>query len=100
MPLQIMLAVLLALLTLGAKWQTGSGQPQEVTIVGGSHYARVFEKERSNIIVITTVERSNNRIMILGQRHTGDMKNIFTSDTTLSVNGSNKQSKRNIYRAA
>lgn len=97
MPLQILIATFLAIVILGGTLQNGSGRQKEVMIVGGDHYAQQLKSSHSNIIVITTVVRSNRTIMVVGEKHEGEVKRIFTADTTLPV----QTNKRNIiYRAA
>jgi hypothetical protein len=99
MPLQILIATFLALVTLGGTLQNGQSRQKEVMIVGGDHYAQL-KNSNSNIIVITTVVRSNRNIMVVGERHEGEVKRIFTADTTLPVQQTKNQKRNIIYRAA
>jgi len=95
-----MIATLLALVTLRGTWQNSAGREKEVTIIGGDHYAQQLKNGQSNIIVITTVVRSNRTIMVVGQKHEGEARRIFTADTTLPVQHTNHQKRNIIYRAA
>lgn len=96
-----MIAIILALVTLGGTLQNGSGREKEVIIIGSDHLSQQLKNGHSNIIVITTVVRSNRTIMVVGQKHEGEAKRIFTADTTLPVHATNNHQKRNIiYRAA
>jgi hypothetical protein len=100
MPLQVMIAVFLALLTLGVKWQPGSGRQNEVVIVSGDHYAQAIKNDTSPIIVVTTVYPQNNKMLIIGQRREQPFKSIFTGHIIYRINHeANKNHKRNIQRA-
>jgi hypothetical protein len=76
MPIPIIIAMLIALFTLGAiKHQKGS--PAQVVIIGGKPYYRIDKKEDRNTLVVLSGEKRDHSVTIKGQRETEPFENIF-----------------------
>lgn len=69
MPIPIIIAILVALFTLGAtmKKQT-TGSPDQVVIIGGKQVNWIDKKDNRNNLVIMAPEQKNHTIVIRGQR--------------------------------
>jgi lysine/ornithine N-monooxygenase len=102
MPLQILIATLLALVTLGTQLQSNQAKQEEVTIMGGNQCAaEVIKTDSSNIIVITTLKRRNHSVTIMGVKQEPAAAHFVPASTAWRINERNKQHKRNtIVRAA
>ena len=113
MPLQILIAVFLALAIWAGKTESGPGTPEKpakpakparsenISISNESQNDELIIEDMSNRILITAIEHSNHRYTIVGQPKGRETKVRFSVDTTTAINESNKQHKRNtIYRAA
>src|SRR5687768_14990895 len=101
MPLQIMIAVFLALAIWAGKTESGPekpGKPENISIQHESQDEQLLIEDMSNRILITAIKHSNNQYTIVGQRTSP--KRFFTADTTYRIDEINKQHKRTIYRAA
>jgi phosphopantetheine adenylyltransferase len=77
MPIPIIIAVLIALFTLGAKMNQQKGSPARVVIVGGKQYNVVDEKDNRNTLVVIAAEQNGHTVIIKGQRETASFENIF-----------------------
>lgn len=101
MPLQILIATLLALVTLGTQLPEKQKQNDEVTIMGSNKgAAEVIKSDGSDIIVITTLKRRSHHVTIMGVQHHGSATHT-PATTAWRINEKNKQHKRNaIARAA
>ncbi|HEX6429924.1 MAG TPA: hypothetical protein VF008_19655 [Niastella sp.] len=78
MPIPIIIAVLIALFTLGAKMNQQKGSPARVVIVGGKQYNVVDEKDnRNNLVIMAGNKKNDHTIIIKGQRETASFENIF-----------------------
>jgi hypothetical protein len=75
MPIPIIIAVLIALFTLGARNQKKSS-PDQVVIVGGK-YNVVDKKDNRNTLEVMASEENDHSIIIVGQRETAPYENIF-----------------------
>jgi hypothetical protein len=102
MPLQILIATLLALITLGTQLQSKQAKQEEVVIMGGKQGAAgVIRDNDSNIIVITTLKRHSHNITIMGAKPEGPANQFIPAHTDWRINETNKHHKRNILvRAA
>lgn len=76
MPIPIIIAILVALFTLGAMKQQ-KGSPATVVIIGGKQYYRVEKKDNRNTLVLMTAEQHDNSITIQGHREPEPFENIF-----------------------
>jgi hypothetical protein len=77
MPIPIIIAVLIALFSLGAKMNQKTGSPARVVIVGGKPYNVADEKENRNTLVVVAAEQNDHTVIIKGQRETASFENIF-----------------------
>ena len=102
MPLQILIATLLALVTLGAQLPGNQANREEVMIMGGNQCAaEVIKNDSSDIIVITTLKRRSHNITIMGVKQERNSTQFIPANTAWRINGKNKHHKRHtIARAA
>jgi hypothetical protein len=102
MPLQILIATLLALVTLGTQLPRNQAQHEEVTIMGSKQgAAEIIKNDSSDILVITTLKRRSHSITIMGVKQEGAASHHVPASTASRINEKNKQHKRNtIARAA
>jgi len=77
MPIPIILAVLIALFTLGTKMNQPKGSPAKVVIVGGKPYNWVDKKDNNKTLVVMAPTKNDHTIIIKGQRETAPFENIF-----------------------
>jgi hypothetical protein len=77
MPIPIIIAVLIALFSLGAKMNQKKGSPARVVIVGGKQYKVADEKDNRNTLVVVAAEQNDHTVIIKGQRETASFENIF-----------------------
>jgi hypothetical protein len=77
MPIPIIIAVLIALFSLGAKMNQKTGSPARVVIVGGKPYNVADEKDNRNTLVVVAAEQNDHTVIIKGQRETASFENIF-----------------------
>ena len=77
MPIPIIIAVLIALFTLGAKMNQKKDGPAQVVNVGGKQYYRVDKKDNRNTLVVIATGKNDHTIIIKGQRETAPFENIF-----------------------
>jgi Lysine/ornithine N-monooxygenase len=101
MPLQILIATLLALVTLGTQLPEKQ-KKNEITITGSKQgAAEIIKSDSSDIIVITTLKRRSHHITIMGVKQPGSTTHTDAAATAWRINEKNKQHKRNaIARAA
>jgi hypothetical protein len=78
MPIPIIIAILVALFTLGAtmKKQT-TVSPDKVVIIGGKHVNWIDKKDNRNNLVVMAPEQKNHTIVIKGQRESASFEGIF-----------------------
>src|SRR5687768_13055011 len=77
MPIPIIIAILVALFTLGTKMNQPKGGRAEVVILGGKQYNWVDKKDNRDNLVVMAPEQQDHTITIKGQRQTGAFENIF-----------------------
>jgi hypothetical protein len=77
MPIPIIIAVLIALFSLGAKMNQKTGSPARVVIVGGKQYNVADEKDNRNTLVVVVAQQNDHSVIIKGQRETASFENIF-----------------------
>jgi hypothetical protein len=77
MPIPIIIAVLIALFSLGAKMNQKTGGPARVVIVGGKQYKVADGKDNRNTLVVVAAEQNDHTVIIKGQRETASFENIF-----------------------
>ena len=77
MPIPIIIAVLIALFSLGAKMNQKTGSPARVVIVGGKPYNVADEKDNRNTLVVVAAGQNDHTVIIKGQRETASFENIF-----------------------
>lgn len=77
MPIAVVIAIFLALFTLGAKMHMSSGRPQEVMILGGKQYNWVDKKTNGDTLVLKAPEQTGHKIIIKGKRYSESFENIF-----------------------
>jgi len=78
MPIPIIIAILIALFTLGAKMnQPQKGSPARVVIVGGKQYYQVDKKGNRDTLVLMAPEEHNHSVTINAQREGDSFENIF-----------------------
>jgi hypothetical protein len=77
MPIPIIIAILVALFTVGATMNHEKGSPARVVIVGGKQSYLVDKKDNSNTLVRMSEEQHDQTIIIKGQRETESFENIF-----------------------
>jgi hypothetical protein len=77
MPIPIIIAILVALFTLGAKMNHEKGSPARVVIIGGKQYYLVDKKDNRNTLVRISAEQHDETVIIKGQRETETFENIF-----------------------
>jgi hypothetical protein len=78
MPIPIIIAILIALFTLGATMNKPAGKPDEVVILGGKQYNWVDKKDNQNTLVVMAPEQQNHTVTIQGQREPAFFDNIFS----------------------
>jgi hypothetical protein len=78
MPIPIIIAILIALFTLGANMNKPAGKPDEVVIIGGKHYNWVDKKDNHNALVVMAPEQQDHTTTIHGQREPEFFENIFS----------------------
>ena len=78
MPIPIIIAILIALFTLGAKMnqQQQKGSAAQVVIIGGK-YHQVIKKNNRNTLVLMAPEQHNHSVTINAQREGDSFENIF-----------------------
>lgn len=77
MPIPIIIAILIALFTLGANMDKTKTSRPEVVILGGKQYNWVDKKDNKDNLVVMGPEEEDHSITIKGQRQTGNLENIF-----------------------
>jgi hypothetical protein len=77
MPIPIIIAILIALFTLGANMDKTKTSRPEVVILGGKQYNWVDKKDNKDNLVVMGPETEDHSITIKGQRQTGNFENIF-----------------------
>jgi phosphopantetheine adenylyltransferase len=77
MPIPIIIAILVALFTLGTKMNQPKGNRAEVVILGGKPYNWVDKKDNRDNLVVMAAEEQDHTITIKGQRQSEDFENIF-----------------------
>jgi hypothetical protein len=77
MPIPIIIAVIIALFSLGAKMNQKTGSPARVVIVGGKPCNVADEKDNRNTLVVVAAEQNDHTVIIKGQRETASFENIF-----------------------
>ena len=77
MPIPIIIAMLVALFTLGATMKKQTGNPDRVVIIGGKHYNWIDKKDNHNTLVVMAPEQQNHTIIIKGQRESASFDHIF-----------------------
>jgi len=78
MPIAIIIAIFLALFTLGVKMNLQhTGHPSEVVILGGEKYNWMDKEDNHDTLVLKAPESSDHKIYIKGTRYTGSFENIF-----------------------
>jgi hypothetical protein len=77
MPIAIIIAIFVALFTLGANMQEPEAGRHEVVILGGKQYNLVDKKDNGGKLVVMAPEQQDHSITIKGQRQTGNFENIF-----------------------
>lgn len=78
MPIPIIIAILIALFTVGANMdKPKAGKPEVVVILGGKQYNWIEKNADSNNLVVMAPEQQDHSITIQGQRQTGTFENIF-----------------------
>ena len=77
MPIPIIIAILIALFTLGANVNQQKGQPAKVVILGGKQYNWVDKKDNRNNFEVKAPQQDDHTIIIKGQRQTAPFENIF-----------------------
>lgn len=76
MPIAIIIAMFVALFTLGLASKQSKGSPAEVVIIGGKPYNWVDKKDNRNNLVLMA-EQKDNEITIKGQRSSSPLEHIF-----------------------
>ena len=76
MPIAIIIAIFVALFTLGVKMDQPKGSPARVVIVGGKQYYQVAKKNNRDTLVLMAPTQHEHTITINGQRETESF-NIF-----------------------
>ena len=78
MPIPIIIAILIALFTLGAKMnQPQKGSPARVVIVGGKQYYQVDKKDNRDTLVLMAPEQHTHSVTINAQAEGDSFENIF-----------------------
>jgi hypothetical protein len=77
MPIAIVIAIFLALFTLGTKMHMSSNRPSEVMILGGKQYNWVDKKNNGDTLVLKAPEQTGHKIIIKGRRYSESFENIF-----------------------
>jgi hypothetical protein len=78
MPIPIIIAILIALLTLGKMHQQEQkGSTAQVVIIGGKQYNWVDKSDNRNNLVVMGPEQKNHTITIKAQRPSAPFENIF-----------------------
>jgi len=77
MPIAIILAIFLALFTIGTQMHQGANQPAQVVIVGGEKYNWMDKKNNQDTAVLMAPEQKDHTIYIRAQRNSGFFENIF-----------------------
>jgi hypothetical protein len=78
MPIAIIIAIFLALFTLGVKMNLHhTGHPAEVVILGGEKYNWMEKEDNRDTLVLKAPESADHKVYIKGTRYTGSFENIF-----------------------
>lgn len=77
MPLAIILAVFLALFTLGTKMHLGASHPAQVVILGGEKYNWMDKNTNSDTAILKAPEQTDHKIFINGRHDASFFENIF-----------------------
>jgi hypothetical protein len=77
MPIPIIIAILIALFTLGANMDKKKAMRPEVVILGGKQVNWVDKNDNGDNLVVMAPEKEDHSITIKGQRQTGNFENIF-----------------------
>ena len=77
MPIAIIIAIFVALFTLGIKMNQPQGSPARVVIVGGKQYYQVTKNNNRDTLVLMAPEQHEHTVTINGQRETESFENIF-----------------------
>ena len=77
MPIPIIIAILVALFTLGANVHQPKASRPEVVILGGKHYNWIDKKDKGDNLVVMAPEQEDHTITIKGQRSTANSESIF-----------------------
>ncbi|WP_143773907.1 hypothetical protein [Niastella vici] len=78
MPIPIIIAILIALFTLGAKMnQPQKDSPARVVIVGGKQYYQVEKKDNRDTLVLMAPVQHDHSITIKAQPEAESFENIF-----------------------
>ena len=103
MPLQIMIAVFLALAIWAGKTESGPEKPEKpenITIKEGIQHEELIIEDMSNMILITAIEHSSHRYTIMAQPKGGESRKMFFVNAANKNNETIKNHKCTIYRAA
>jgi hypothetical protein len=77
MPIPIIIAILLALFTLGANMHQQKGSPDQVVIIGGKQYYQVHKKEDRNTLEVIAPNRQKHSTTIQEQPETAPFEISF-----------------------
>jgi hypothetical protein len=77
MPIPIIIAILVALFTLGANVHQPKASRPEVVILGGKQYNWIDKKDKGDNLVVMAPEQEDHTITIKGQRSTANSESIF-----------------------
>jgi hypothetical protein len=77
MPIPIIIAILLALFTLGAKMHQQKGSTAQVVIIDGKQYYQVHTKENRDTLVLMAPRQRDHSTNIQVQQETAPFENIF-----------------------
>jgi plastocyanin len=87
MPIPIIIAILIALFTLGATMKKQAGSPDQVVIIGGKNYNWINKKNNHNTLVVMAPEQKNHTIIIKGQRESASFDHIFQALGMYQIEG-------------
>ncbi|WP_207511319.1 hypothetical protein [Longitalea luteola] len=76
MPIAIIIAMFVALFTLGLTRTQSKGSPDQVVIIGGKQYNWANKKDNRNTLVLMAAE-TDNAVTIKGQRSSTPLEHIF-----------------------
>lgn len=77
MPIPIIIAIIIALFTLGANVNQPKGRPAKVVIIGGKQYNWVEKKDNLDNLAVKAPKQNDQTIIIKGQRQSAPFENIF-----------------------